>query len=143
MHPMLDNYRDLIDELLGTPATLRHLFDQRGDRVSPESAQLLVALRMRDEAVLAQLQEMTRRNDAYLRAAPAPAAADEADIPAELAAFDTARGELVSLLMNLTLRDWERTAIHETEGEVRLVELVERHVDFDEDQVRRLRQEFA
>jgi hypothetical protein len=140
---MLDNYRDLIDELLGTPSTLRQLFEQQGDAVSPEAIRMLVELRTRDQAVLGQLQEMTRRNDAYLRAAPEPAPADEADVSAELAAFDTARGELVSLLMNLTLRDWERTAIHETEGEVRLVELVEQHVDFDEEQVRHLRQQLA
>jgi hypothetical protein len=139
---MLDNYRDLIDELLGTPSTLRQLLDQNGAAVSPAAGTLLVELRRRDETVRAHLQEMTRRNDAYLRA-PSPASVDESDVRTELAAFDTARGELVSLLMNLTLRDWERTAIHETEGEIRLVELVEQHVDFDEEQVRRLRQELA
>ncbi len=140
---MLDNYRDLIDELLGTPSALRQLLEQQGDAASPEAIRMLAELRRRDEAVLGQLQEMTRRNDAYLRAALEPAPADETDVPAELDAFDTARGELVSLLMNLTLRDWERTAIHETEGEVRLVELVEQHVDFDEEQVRHLRQQLA
>ena len=140
---MLDNYRDLIDELLGTPTELRRLIDGRAEPVSPEAVRLLVELRSRDQTILEQLQEMTRREDAYLRA-PRPAGADDGvDVPSVLAEFDSARGELVSLLMNLTLRDWERSAIHETDGEVSLVELVEQHVDFEEDHVGRLRQELA
>jgi hypothetical protein len=143
---MLDNYRDLIDELLETPTELRQLVGGRSEPVPAGAAKLLVELRARDQAVLERLQAMRQRPDAYLRAiapvtAPAPGA--EADVAAVLAAFDTARGELVALLMNLTLRDWERTAIHETEGEVRLVDLVEQHVDFDEEQVRRLREHLA
>jgi hypothetical protein len=34
--------------------------------------------------------------------------------------------------MNLTLRDWERTATHDAGGEVTLVDEVEQHVEFDE-----------
>jgi hypothetical protein len=45
--------------------------------------------------------------------------------------------------MNLTLRDWERTAIHETEGQLSLVDLVENHVDFDEDHVARMREQLG
>ena len=140
---MLDNYRDLLDELLGTPTALRRLIEERAEPISPEAARLLDELRRRDQAILEQLQEMTRREEAYLRE-PRPAGADDgADVPSMLAEFDSARGELVSLLMNLTLRDWERSAIHETRGETSLVELVEQHVDFDEEQVRRLHQELA
>ncbi len=50
-----------------------------------------------------------------------------------LARFDTNRGELVSLLMNLTLKDWERPATHEIEGEITIADEVETHVEFDED----------
>jgi hypothetical protein len=140
---MLDNYRDLIDELLGTPTELRGLVDSRGEPPSAEDLALLVELLRRDQTVLGYLQEMTRTNDAYLGAAKAPEPAAEQDVPELLAAFDTARGELVSLLMNLTLRDWERTAIHETEGQLSLVDLVENHVDFDEDHVARLREQLG
>lgn len=134
---MLDNYRDLIDELLETPSELRRLVESRTEPPTAEAVQLLDELRSRDQRILGQLQEMTRAREPYLRTSSDPAPA--ADVPALLNEFDTARGELVSLLMNLTLRDWERTAFHETEGEVRLVELVETHVDFDEDHVRKLR----
>ena len=34
--------------------------------------------------------------------------------------------------MNLTLKDWERTATDDVEGEVSLADEVERHVEFDE-----------
>jgi len=46
-------------------------------------------------------------------------------------------------LMNLTLRDWERTAIDETDGQVTLADEVERHVEFDEDHLARIRAAFA
>ncbi|MDQ3692561.1 MAG: DinB family protein [Chloroflexota bacterium] len=140
---MLDNYRDLIDELLETPSELRRLVEARTEPPTAEAVQLLDELRSRDQRILGQLQAMTRAREPYLRTPSDPAPAPVADVPALLNEFDTARGELVSLLMNLTLRDWERTAIHETEGEVRLVELVETHVDFDEGHVRKLRQGLA
>ena len=137
---MLDNYRDLIDELLGTPSELRRLLDGRRTPPSPDAIQVLAELLARDQVVLGQLQEMTRTNNAYLRAPASSETPADTAVPTLLADFDTARGELVSLLMNLTLRDWERSGIHETAGEVRLVELVEEHVDFDEDHVAKLRQ---
>lgn len=140
---MLDNYRDLIDELLGTPSELRRLIDGQSQPVSAEARRLLRDLRSRDQLVLEQLQEMTRRDEAFLRATPRSVTETQPDVESMLAEFDSARGELVSLLMNLTLRDWERTAIHETDGEISLVELVEQHVDFDEDQVGRLRRELS
>ena len=54
--------------------------------------------------------------------------------------YEVARGDLVSLLINLSLKDWTREAIDETEGEISLADEVERHVEFDERQRRRLRE---
>ena len=133
---MLDNYRDLIDQLIGTPTEVRALVS--GAAVGAPTAALLIELRDRDELILSQLQEIMRTSAPYLRAAGPDAGATEP--AAVLAGFESARGELVSLLMNLTLRDWERTAIHETDGEVSVVDLVEQHADFDEDHLTRLRQ---
>jgi hypothetical protein len=134
---MLDNYRDLIDELLGTPSTLRSLLGGQG-QPSPRVARLIAELRDRDLAVLDRLQRMTREREPYLT----PLAAAEPDIPADrdelLQGFDTARSELVSLLMNLTLRDWERIG-HEPDAEIRLADEVERHVEYDEAQMARIR----
>ena len=140
---MLDNYRDLIDELLGTPAALRRLAAERGEPLPATATRLIAELRDRDRAVLKRLQTMTREPHPYLRALGPVEPAVPDDDAALLAEFDTARGDLVSLLMNLTLRDWERTAIHEVDGEITLAEEVERHVEFDEDHLERIRRSFA
>ncbi len=133
---MLDSYRDLIDELLGTPKALRDLLAARGvTGAAPAALARMAELRDRDVVVLERLQTILREPNPHLRPLPdgedALSTTDE-DADTLLATFDTARGELVSLLMNLTLKDWERTAAHETEGEIALTEEVERHVEFDE-----------
>lgn len=51
-----------------------------------------------------------------------------------VAEMEAARGDLVSLLINLSLKDWERTAIHPTRGELVLADESEEHVEFDEAQ---------
>ena len=138
---MLDNYRDLIDELLGTPTALRQLAAARG-ALPAAAARLIAELRDRDRAVLERLQTMTRQRDPYLRALRPvePAWTDDAALLDE---FDAARGDLVSLLMNLTLRDWERTAIDEADGAITVADEVERHVEFDEEHVALLRRAFG
>jgi hypothetical protein len=129
---MLDAYRDLIDELLSTPTEIRGLLQQSGEP-SPATVKLLAELRDRDLAVLARAQRMTREDTPYL--------AEESHNPHDgqsateiLAEMETARGDLVSLLINLSLKDWERAAIHPTKGEVVLADEIEEHVEFDEAQ---------
>ena len=131
---MLEDYRDLIDELLGTPKALRQLLD---GHPSPQLLALIAALRDRDDVVLERLQRFTRQNEPHLKALPLEAAVAEGsgspiDAGALIDSFDTARGELVSLLMNLALKDWERTATHDDGGVLTLAEEVERHVEFEE-----------
>lgn len=131
---MLEDYRDLIDELLGTPKVLRQLLD---GHPSPQMLALIAALRDRDEVVLERLQRFTRQNEPHLKSLPPEAAVAEGiggqtDAAALIDSFDTARGELVSLLMNLALKDWERTATHDDGGVLTLAEEVERHVEFEE-----------
>ena len=141
---MLDTYRDLIDELLETPTTLRALLaGLPPETLPPDVPGLLAELRDRDLAVYQRLQMMLHETTPHLRAlsAPAPALLPLSDVPALLDALDSARGDLVSLLMNLTLKDWERTATHEIEGEIALAEEVERHVEFDEEHLARIESE--
>lgn len=131
---MLDQYRDLIDELLSAPQALRGLLTSRA---SPEALGWLAALRDRDRLVLERLQRMQRETSPHLRALPAAEALQPQPVSDSveplLAEFDAARGDLVSLLMNLSLRDWERTATYDAGGFVTLADEVERHVEFDED----------
>lgn len=129
---MLDAYRDLIDELLSTPTEIRALLQQAGEP-SPEAVRLIAELRDRDAAVLARAQRMTREQAPYLEERDAePGAAEDAE--SVLADMESARGDLVSLLINLSLKDWERTAMHPSRGELVLAEEIEDHVEFDEAQ---------
>lgn len=142
---MLDDYQDLIDELLGTPKIFRDLLAEGGDAVPPEALALIAELHERDRVVLERVQRLTRETSPHLRALPERGAAGEvpSDAEALLASFDAARGDLVSLLMNLTLKDWARTATHDTAGIVTLADEVERHVEFDEAHVERVREAMA
>jgi hypothetical protein len=141
---MLDDYQDLIDELLGTPALVRTLFANADGAPPEKEVRAVSALHERDKIVLDRLQHLMRESappyfkqlpalDAALTAAPIPT-----DLDAFLGEFDTARGDLVSLLMNLTLKEWERVATDDVDGETSLAEEVERHVEFDEAIVARL-----
>ena len=137
---MLDSYRDLIDELLETPTVLRGLLGGGDEPVLPTGAATLIAeLRDRDRWVLRRLQTMTRERNAVLRGVAPQTEATPEEGSTLLDSFDTARGDLVSLLMNLTLKDWERTAIDEAGSAVAVTDEVERHVEFDEDHVARIR----
>lgn len=141
---MLDAYRDLIDELLETPTEIRSRIDAAGEAAPPADAIRVIAeLRDRDRAVLERAQIMTREAKPYLRDLQPGAPPDDVELPVLLEEMESARGDLVSLLINLSLKDWERIANHETEGEVTLAEEIERHVDFDEAQRQRLRELFA
>ena len=138
---MLDAYRDLIDELLDTPNVVRGIVEARGQGdASPEAKRLVAEMRDRDRAVLSRVQSVTRQDMPYLRAIRFEEPSTDEDVPQLLEAMETARGDLVSLLINLSLKDWERRAIHETGGEISLADEVEQHVEFDEDLRRRLRE---
>lgn len=138
---MLDSYQDLIDELIGTPTALREGLDGWEGPVPAEAARLIAELRDRDLAVLERLQTMLRQRDPVLKALPegGRARSEATDPEAALVGFNGARGEVISLLMNLTLRDWERSAIDAGGAKIALDEEVERHVEFDEDHVARFR----
>jgi hypothetical protein len=136
---MLDAYRDLIDDLLSTPTEIRALIDASGgSSTSPEAKRLVAELRNRDRAILERIQRMTREETPYLPALRLNTSVDDEDLPRLLEEMEVARGDLVSLLINLSLKDWTRGAIDETEGEITLADEIEQHVEFDERQRRQL-----
>jgi hypothetical protein len=129
---VLDAFRELIDELLSAPAALRD-----AGLATTDDQDALVALALisdRDAALLDRIQKTIRTNSPVLKAPPAiPSPESIAGSAAELMArFETGRGELVSLLMNLTLKDWERTAIDWNGEEISVADDVEQHVEYDE-----------
>jgi len=138
---MLDAYRDLIDDLLSTPSEIRELVEASGAfAMSPETKRLVAELRNRDRAILERVQTITRDETPYLSALRVSESTDDEDSSALLEEMEVARGDLVSLLINLSLKDWTRGAIDQTGSEITLADEVERHVEFDERQRRRLRE---
>lgn len=138
---MLDSYRDLIDGLLETPSRMRELLGEPvpGD-VPAEVITVLREMRAREAATLRRAQSVMRRENATLRAiedepemAALTADVDLPDTPEELlASFNHYRSEVVSLLVNLTLRDWEHPVNHAVLGETVLSEEIEDHLTWDE-----------
>jgi hypothetical protein len=138
---MLDAYRDLIDDLLSTPSEIRELVEASGSPdASPEMKRLVAQIRNRDRAILERVQAITREETPYLPALRISEATDDEDPAALLEEMEVARGDLVSLLINLSLKDWTRGAIDETGSEITLADEIERHVEFDERQRRQLRE---
>ena len=144
---MLDSYRDLIDGLLETPSTLRDaLGDPVPDDLSPDVLLLLTELRARETAMLRRTQAIMREKRPTFQAIelePEVAAAHAGTIsdstPAELVTgFNTDRSEVVSLLMNVTISDWERKVDHHVSGETTLSEEIDEHLTWDEDVVARI-----
>lgn len=142
---MLDAYRDLIDGLTQESTTLREMLGNPvPDTLDPETVSLLQELRGRESAVLRRAQSIMRKENVNLREIenePEIAHAnDSTESPEQLtSAFIHDRGELVSLLINLTLKDWERKVPHYARGETTLSDEIEDHLTWEEEILDRLR----
>lgn len=138
---MLDAYRDLIDGLTEESTTLRDLLGTPvSTDVSPEVLAELQVMRGREAAMLRRAQSVMRKQNVNLRdIADEPEvrnAAESTASPEELVSeFVSDRGELVSLLMNLTIKDWERTVPHYVRGETTLSDEIEDHLNWEDDQL--------
>ena len=137
---MLDAYRDLIDDLLSTPSDIRGLVTSSGKSASPEVKRLIAEIRDRDRSILERVQKMTREETPYLPAIRSMVPNENEDLSALLDDMEVARGDLVSLLINLSLKDWTRQAVDETGSEITLADEIEQHVEFDERLRRTLRE---
>jgi hypothetical protein len=130
---MLDAYRDLIDELLETPKAIRDaIAENQSETASGQVAVEIARIRDHDLRILERARTMMQRDDAYFDNVPSGGAENTPSLDKALGEFETARGDLVSLLINLSLKDWERVGIMESRGEVTLSDIVEEHVEFDE-----------
>lgn len=155
---MLDSYRDLIDGLLETPSALRSLLgDPVPDDLAPPMVEVLREMEAREIATLRRARSVMRKDAVSLPAIehePELEALSGASgsVPGDgrtgqrpevlpetlLTSFNDHRSELVSLLVNLTLRDWERPVNHEILGETVLSEEIEDHLTWDESIIDRL-----
>ena len=136
---MLDAFRELIDELLSAPAELRGLNASATDNA--EALDAIALLNERDWLLVHGLTDAIRTNAPVLKTPPdQPSSESRAGTAPEiLGRFDSGRGEVISLLMNLTLKDWERPAIDWHGEQVQVADVVETHVEFDEETRARLK----
>lgn len=114
---MLDAYRDLIDGLTEESTTLREIVGEPvPEDLDSEAVALLQVARGREAAVLRRSQAVMRKENINLRdinnEPEIVNATDLDETPEQLTeGIILDRGELVSLLINLTLKDWERKEV--------------------------------
>lgn len=148
---MIDSYHEVLETLSGTPSKIQDLISA-GDVPPPDGSdewsavEIIAHLADVEKLYRGRMQEMlTKRTPPYLRNFDQEAAAREGDyasrdLRASLEDFANERAETISLLMNLALKDWEKTGIHDQMGEVSVEDLAERLIDHDEEHLAQLEQ---
>ena len=136
---MLDSFQDLIDGLTQTPSSLRGLLgDPVPDDIPADVKAKLAELCTREKVEVRRVQSVMRERKARLRPIEyepeMTRLEDAARTPeAMLQEFNNERSELISLLVNLTLRDWDQKVDHDEKGEITLADEIENHLTWDED----------
>lgn len=138
---MTDVFHELIDALSETPRRLEALA-QGAPGDLPRSneawgpAEVAAHLADVDRLYRSRMQTMLTQQTPVLRRFNPDATAREHDYAARsladaLADFAQERGETISLLMNLALKDWDRSGILDPIGELTIEDLVERMIAHD------------
>jgi hypothetical protein len=136
---MLDSYQDLIDGLTQSPSTLREMLGDPVPAEIPDDANALLAeLCSREKVEVRRVQAVMRERQARLRPIqyePEMTQLDSAGSTPEamLTVFNNERSELISLLVNLTLRDWDQKVDHDEKGEITLADEIDDHLTWDEE----------
>jgi uncharacterized damage-inducible protein DinB len=143
---VLDSYRELLDLLVKTPTQVRDAATAAGEPPEGEwnAAQVLAHLAAAERMWLGRLNQLMNERDPMFKPGPNPEIAAYGEslmsgtVEGNIEAFNTYRGETVSVLMGLSLRDWERTGTHATRGELSLADVVEDMVDHDAEHLAQL-----
>ena len=143
---MLDSYRELLDIVVQGPTQLKSAAETAGEPPEGEwsAAQVLAHMAATEHLWLERLNLLLRENEPRIRPTGSGKSADVEEqlmggsVDDNLDAFNTTRGEIVSLLMGLSLRDWERSGTHDTRGEISIADVVESIVDHDAEHIAQL-----
>lgn len=135
---MLDSYRELLDLLAQSPTKLRAACDAAGDPPEGEwnAAQVMAHMAAVEHLWFERLNAIMHAPNPLLKAPGGEFGAMQDrmmgdTLEANIDEFNRMRGESVSLLMGLSLRDWEKTGTHETRGEMSIADIVEGAIDHD------------
>jgi hypothetical protein len=140
---MIDSYHELIDALSGTPRRLQAVSSEAaaGTPRSNETwgiTEIVCHLTDFEKVYRERIMAVLTQNAPYLRSVDFEEVARQHDYASRsleeaVDEFGRERGETISVLLNLALKDWERTGIHDEFGEVSIEEMIERMVDHEEE----------
>lgn len=135
---MLDSYRELLDLLAQSPTKLRDAARVAGEAPAGEwnGAQVMAHMAAVEQLWFGRLNAIMHQPDALLTAPGAEFGALQerlmgGTVEENIDEFNRVRGETVSLLMGLSLRDWEKTGTHPTRGAITIADIVETAIDHD------------
>jgi uncharacterized damage-inducible protein DinB len=142
---VLDTYRELVDLLVATPNALKDAAARAGDPPEGEwsAAQTLAHMAACEQMWLDRLNLVMHQRDPLIK--PPGAAFVEfqerlmaGDVESNLNEFNTRRGEVISLMMGLSLNDWSRSGVHETRGVQTVEDIVEHVIDHDNEHLKQM-----
>lgn len=139
---MIDAVNELIDELSQTPELLKEKLGDRTD-IQPQSAEnwgpveIVAHMATTEQVQRNRMQEILTKHVPYLKDwDPVEAARQKdyssMDMKSVLAEFVDQRGDTLVLLVNLALKDWERTGMSDTLGEITIEDIAGDLVDHDQ-----------
>ena len=142
----LDNYRELIDELASFSVELRAAVASAGPPPEGEwgADQIVAHILTGDEFWLERLNLLLSEDGPFLPEFGSAADDRTAEllndsIDDNLDRFGDVRGQIVSMLMSMTLGDWDRAGTHELHGQQTITDTVEAISDHDADHLAQLK----
>jgi uncharacterized damage-inducible protein DinB len=141
---MLDTYRELLDIVVKAPQQLRAAAEAAQEPAEGEwtAAQVMAHMAIAERMWMSWLNPLVREREPVLsfpkdydrwEAELMPGSLDD-----NVAAFNSERGETVSVLMGMSLRDWERRGIDSNGHEMSVEQLVEGIIEHDAEHLAQL-----
>jgi hypothetical protein len=150
---LIDSVNELIDELSQTPEILKERLAERDD-IQPRSAEdwgpleIVGHMATTEQIQRNRMQEILTKHVPYLKDWDPIEAAKQKDYSSlsmseVLAEFVDQRGDTLVLLVNLALKDWDRTGMSDTMGEVSMEDLAGDLIDSDQKYLAELEKQLA
>ena len=147
---MIDTYGEILDDLSRTTTRIQEMSEKYGNTPSPGTAddwgpsRILMHLTDVEKLYRGRMQLILTQMTPYLKSANPAGSIDvfPQQFRPELEAFAMERGETISLLMNLALKDWERTGIHDHYGELSIEDIAEQLIEHDNEHLGQLEAAF-
>jgi hypothetical protein len=150
---LIDAVNELIDELSQTPEILKQLVGDRND-IQPQSAEdwgpieIVAHMATTEQIQRNRMNEILTKHVPYLKDWDPVKAAREKDyssmdMQTVLAEFVDQRGDTLVLLVNLALKDWDRTGMSDTLGEVSLEDIAGDLIDHDQKYLAQLKEQLT